>query len=191
VLAAEQKDNEQRQTDRRRADRRQESRRTTDLPKPGSLYQIEAFKLEKNQRVLYKAIGKLPAKQRAALLAHEYAGLSIEETALITGSPRWAVNHHIQRAKANVLKFLQEQDPDLHSELNEASIQTILDQYAEESITDEQMQRVFGPVSLMLEEEASKKKTRKMVWFLNKKDEDDEDGEQEEDKEKEENKEND
>ena len=170
VQAAEKRDNEQRQTDRRQADRRQRSRRETDLPKPGSLIHMECLRLEKNHRELFKAIGKLPAKQRAALLAHEYAGLSIEETALITGSPRWAVTHHIQRAKANVVKYLQEQDPSINSDMSEASIQAVLDQYAEESITDEQMQRVFGPVSLMLEEEESKKKTRKMVWFLNKKD---------------------
>ena len=170
MLAAEQRDDEQRSTDRRQADRRQHSRRKTDLSRPGSLIQLECLKLEKNQQALYKAIGKLPAKQRAALLAHEYAGLSVEETALITGSPRWAVAHHIQRAKVNVIKHLQEQDPSVHSDLSEASIQTILDQYADESITDEQMQRVFGPVSLMLEEEESKKKTRKLVWFLNKKD---------------------
>jgi len=142
----------------------------TDLPKAGIFLRPEILQLERNHRALYKAIGKLPAKQRAALLAHEYAGLSIEETALITGSPRWAVAHHIQRAKTNVVKFLQEQDPDKHSDLTEDALQSILDQYADESITDEQMQRVFGPVSLMLEEEESKKKTRKMVWFLNKKD---------------------
>jgi len=162
---------EKRQVDRRQADRRQNTRRLTDLPKPGSLYHLECFKLEQNQHALYKAIGKLPTKQRAALLAHEYAGLSIEETALITGSPRWAVTHHIQRAKINVIKYLQEQDPDLHGSLNEASIQAILDQCADESITDEQMQRVFGPVSMLLEEEEAKKKPRKkMIWFLNKKD---------------------
>jgi len=173
VQAAEQRDNnEQRQVDRRQADRRQQSRRTTDLPKAGSLIHMECLRLEKNHRAMFKAIGKLPAKQRAALLAHEYAGLSIEETALITGSPRWAVSHHIQRAKAIVIKYLQEQDPNLHSDMSEASIQSILDQYADESITDEQMQRVFGPVSLMLEEEESKKKTRKLVWFLDKKDKD-------------------
>jgi len=118
---------------------------------------------------MFKAIGRLPAKQRVSLLAHEYAGLSIDETALITGSPRWAVNHHIQRAKANVLKFLQNQDSELHGDLVESSLQVVLDKYAEESITDEQMMRVFGPVSLMLEEEESKRKSRKLIWFLNRK----------------------
>ena len=168
-MQAAERNDEQRRSDRRKYDRRQHSRRAIDLPKAGGFLKPEFFLLEKNHRALYKAIGKLPAKQRAALLAHEYAGLSIEETSLITGSPRWAITHHIQRAKTNVVKYLQEQDPETHSMLTEESLQSIFDQYAEESITDEQMQRVFSPVSLMLEEEESKKKTRKMVWFLTKK----------------------
>ena len=170
VQAAERRQEDQRQTDRRKVDRRQHSRRTTDLPKAGLFLRPEFFKIKNNHRALFKAIGKLPAKQRAALLAHEYAGLNIEETSLITGSPRWAITHHIQRAKTNVVKYMQNQDPELHGEMTEETLQAIFDQYAEESITDEQMERVFGPVSLMLEEEESKKKTRKLVWFFNRKD---------------------
>jgi len=169
-VQSDQRQCERRQGERRQGDRRQQgNRRISDLPRAGAIIQMECLRLDKDHNALFKAIGKLPAKQRAALLAHGYAGLSLEEAALITGSPRWAVSHHIKRAITNVVKYLQEQDPELHSNTSEATIKTILDQYAEESITDEQMQRVFGPVSLMLEEEESRKKTRKLVWFLDKK----------------------
>jgi len=174
VEAEERKQDEKRQGDRRQGDRRQQSRRESDVPLPGSFCNMLCFKLGKSQHTLYKIIGKLPAKQRVALLAHEYAGLSINETALITGSPRWAVTFNIKRARDNVLRMLEEEDPGLHEEINKASIQTVMDQYAEESITDEQIMRVFGPVSLLLDKEESKKPTRKLVWFYKKNENEDE-----------------
>ena len=165
---------EKRQVARRQGERRKLNRRESDLPKLVAFCDKVCSKNGKSQRTLFRAISTLPSKQRVALLAHEYAGLSITETSLITGSPRWAVTYNIKRARENVLKCLEQDAPELYTEVSNASIQSIMDKYAEESTSDEQMVRVFGPVSIMLEEEESKRATRKLVWFFKKKAEENE-----------------
>jgi RNA polymerase sigma-70 factor (ECF subfamily) len=59
---------------------------------------------------LVRALGRLSAKQRAAVVLHHYAGYSTKETATIIGSTAPAVGVHLQRARTRLRELLEEHD---------------------------------------------------------------------------------
>jgi RNA polymerase sigma-70 factor, ECF subfamily len=59
---------------------------------------------------LVRALSRLSAKQRAAVVLHHYAGYSTREVASIIGSTAAAVGVHLQRARARLRPLLEEHD---------------------------------------------------------------------------------
>jgi len=121
--------------DRRQGDRRQNARRDTDASQLGSMFLTECIRAERNNIGLLKAIGKLSLNQRTATLAHEYGGLTLEETALAMNTSLWTVKHHLRRARVNMLKRMH-LDESAFQDASEESIQELLGQHAQEILRE-------------------------------------------------------
>jgi RNA polymerase sigma-70 factor, ECF subfamily len=61
------------------------------------------------KRLLMKALGSLPAKERAAVVLREIEGLSTTEVAAVLGSTEGTVRSQVSRAMARLLALMGEE----------------------------------------------------------------------------------
>jgi RNA polymerase sigma-70 factor (ECF subfamily) len=59
---------------------------------------------------LFRALARLTAGQRAALILHHYAGYPVREAAAILGSTRAAVQMHLVRGRRRLRELLEDDD---------------------------------------------------------------------------------
>jgi RNA polymerase sigma factor (sigma-70 family) len=72
---------------------------------------LEALSREQARRRLWAEVGRLPARQRAALLLHVQEGLPTGEVAALLGRAEATVRVHLHRALETLRKRMAEVDP--------------------------------------------------------------------------------
>lgn len=76
-------------------------------PVPAGSYEMTDAALD-----VFKALGRLSPKQRAAVLLHHYADLPVREVAFLLGSSSAAVRVHLSAGRRRLRQFLEDQDND-------------------------------------------------------------------------------
>ena len=112
---------------------------------------------KKTRDMVLDAVGRLPLNERIALLAYVEGGLCVSEIAQTMNVPVFIASMYLKSAQEFVMKELKETDADTQfSETDEVVVTPVLkvvfDCYKEDTITDEQVQRVLEPVLKMIRE---------------------------------------
>ena len=105
---------------------------------------------------ILQIICAMPLKERTVLLLHYYGGLHMKQVAIAMGLPVWAATYHLENARGHVFKELGMNSVHIEYLPDEPAgppvLKQIFDKYAEETHTDEQVQRVLAPVLKMIAE---------------------------------------
>jgi len=131
-------------------DRRAGSRRKSETGKRNAQTIFECETVRKSRAEICKAIAKLPIEQRTALMIHEFGGLSNNEVAKSMDMSPIRVIQTLNAAWRNVGKELGVEtelaDDGLFSYKDRIALKKIFDSHAEETITDEQVERMINPI---------------------------------------------
>ena len=116
-------------------------------------------------------ISSVPTKQQHTLLLYYYSGFCIQDIATAIEAPVWVTVMYLESARNRVLKELGMKNENMHFEPEEPPkvpvLKEIFDRYAEETITDEQLQRVLAPVLKMIQDQKFKKsRWRRYSWLM-------------------------
>ena len=107
-----------------------------------------------HKKVLH-AINELAVNQRMALLAHSYGEMNIYEVATAMKVPAWIASLYLKSAQEIVMKTLEKtgmETAELPAPPKKNVLKRVFDRYTEDTITDEQVERVLAPVLMLIKD---------------------------------------
>ena len=117
--------------------------------KQHTLFPIEFRENKEKRAEVICIISDLPANLRTVLFSYEYGNLSMQDIASIMRKPLWFVAYHLENARENVMRILAMRNTNGY---NEKQVEMSFDWYADQMITDEQVERVLKPVVKIIKE---------------------------------------
>ena len=105
-----------------------------------------------------RVIDRLPEQQRTSMLLRYYCGLTLRQTAEEMQMPEWTVANCLRLATEEVLHEMgivhmdAMNTTDIYDDQFGLLIRQALHRHAQESISDEQIERVLAPIKKMIRE---------------------------------------